>query len=110
MQIRQLAASQQIVCRDVTTDEYGETLGALCGFPDYPKRYIAPSAVTFSEEMMVFGGFEQVEIYQFLSAYKAAKIDPVWLKASLTKHNVQWNSLQLYDELSKEHRQINSTS
>lgn len=110
VQIRQLAASLQIVCKDITPEEYLKPVGSFAGFIGMPQPSETGNTTAFADEMMVFCGFESDSIYDFLARYKAAGIAPVWLKASLTPHNVHWNSLQLHRELSEEHRQLNNTS
>ena len=92
--------------RDITPAEYLETIGALAGLPGFMRRNLPASAPTFSDEMMLFCGFTGEDIYAFLAQYKAAGIAPVALKASLTPHNVQWNSLEIHAELCKEHEAL----
>ncbi len=107
VQIRRICSPLHISCRDVEPSEYMELIGALAGMPGFPCRQQSVSPVTFSEEMMIFCGFSNDDIYQFLAQYKAAGITPVWLKASLTPNNIQWNSIELHKELSEEHRMMN---
>ncbi len=107
MQIRRICPPLHISCRDVDPLEYTELIGAIAGMPGFPIRRQAASPVSFSEEMMIFCGFSNDDIYQFLGQYKAAGIAPVWLKASLTSSSIRWNSIELHKELSKEHRMMN---
>ena len=107
VQIRRICSPLHISCRDVEPSEYMELIGALAGMPGFPRRQQSVSPVTFSEEMMIFCGFSNDDIYQFLAQYKTAGIAPVWLKASLTPNNIQWNSIELHKELSEEHRMMN---
>ena len=92
---------------DVASDEYLQTIGALAGLPGFMLRPMTVAAPAFSDEMMLFCGFTNDDIYDFLSRYKAAGIAPVHLKATLTPHNVGWNSLEIHDELTKEHEAMN---
>ena len=105
-QIRQVCSLLSISCRDVAPDDYLQTIGALAGLPGFMLRPMTVAAPAFSDEMMLFCGFTNDDIYTFLSRYKAAGIAPVALKAALTPHNVQWNSLEIHKELSEEHRQM----
>lgn len=104
-QIQAVCSPLQIVCRHVQPDEYLQLIGSLAGMPGFPPkpRIMGP---TFNEEMMVLCGFDNDSIYTFLDHYKKAGIAPVWLKAALTPNNLQWNSLQMHDELMKEHQQM----
>lgn len=106
-QIRQVCSPLSISCRDVASDEYLQTIGALAGLPGFMLRPMTVAAPAFSDEMMLFCGFTNDDIYDFLSRYKAAGIAPVHLKATLTPHNVGWNSLEIHDELTKEHEAMN---
>ena len=110
VQIRRICSPLHISCRDVEPSEYMELIGALAGMPGFPRRQQSVSPVTFSEEMMIFCDFNSDDIYNFLSRSKAAGIAPVHLKAALTPHNVQWNSLQIREELLKEHAAMNGGS
>lgn len=56
----------------------------------------------FSEEMMVFCGFNGKLLDIFLREYKKRHMEPVSLKAMLTEHNRKWTSAQLYGELCRE--------
>lgn len=105
-QISAVCSPLHIECRHVQRDEYLQLIGALAGMPGFPPkaRILGP---TFDDEMMVFCGFDNDSIYTFLSHYKQAGISPIWLKANLTPHNLQWNSIQMHDELMKEHQNMN---
>ena len=50
--------------------------------------------------------FKPDELDVFLKAYREAGIPPVWLKATVTPHNMTWSAAQLYRELAEEHRQL----
>ena len=106
-QIRRICAPLHISCQDVEPSEYMELIGALAGMPGFPRRPQTASPFTFDDEMMIFCGFSNDDIYHFLAKYKAAGIAPVWLKASLTPNNMQWNSIEIHKELGEEHRMMN---
>lgn len=106
-QIRKVCSPLHIMCHDVPPSEYLEHIGALAGLPGFKLSGQSISAPVFTDEMLIFCGFNNDDIYTFLSHYKAAGISPVHLKAALTPHNVQWNSIEIHKELSEEHRQLN---
>ena len=56
----------------------------------------------FAGEMLVMANFSQQQLDTFLSQLRAA-LPPVALKAVLTDTNAGWNSLELHDELVREH-------
>ena len=60
----------------------------------------------FTMEMMILCGFKPDELDAFLQAYREMGIPPVWLKATVTPHNLNWSAAQLYRELAEEHRQL----
>lgn len=62
---------------------------------------------SFDDPMLVFAGFTGTKLDQFLNAMRKQKIPKINLKAMLTEHNVNWNSVTLHDELAKEHEAMN---
>ena len=60
--------------------------------------------------LLVFAGFTGAKLNQFLNAMYKQKIPRVNLKAMLTEHNVNWDSVTLHDELAKEHEAMNGNS
>ena len=53
--------------------------------------------------MLVLCGFSQPMVNTFLSLLKASRLPVIPLKAVLTETNQGWNSLELHEELKKEH-------
>lgn len=56
--------------------------------------------------MMVFCGVNQAQLNAILNAIRLSKLPPIPLKAVLTETNLQWNSVQLRDELLQEKEAI----
>jgi len=56
----------------------------------------------FTDEMLVFCGFNDKLLDIFLREYKKRHIEPVPLKAVLTDHNRRWTSVELHAELCRE--------
>ena len=86
--------------------QYGEKIGALAGIPIYAMTNRSYTGDGFTREMMVICGLTDKELDAFLLAYRNANIPPVWLKATLTPHNMDWSAAQLYQALVNEHRQM----
>lgn len=86
--------------------QYGEKIGALAGIPIYAMANRPYRGEGFEQEMMVICGLTDKELDAFLLAYRNANIPPVWLKATLTPHNMDWSAAQLYEALAKEHQQM----
>lgn len=92
--------------RVVERQEYWMTLGYLAGLEGSPalgKRYDGPG---MEQEMVVFAGFVGDDIDKTLKAFRENGLAGVGLKAVLTETNKNWNSLQLFEELKKEHAQM----
>lgn len=105
-QIVALCRTLEITPVIISRGQYEESLGALAGIDGFTlsgKGYGGPPLDT---DMMVFSGISSDALDIFLKEYKRAEIAPIPLKAVLTKHNIFWNARQLYDELYKEHTQI----
>lgn len=62
----------------------------------------------FEDEMLILKGFTGGMLDSFLHGFRKMKIQPVALKAVLTEANCGWNSLELHDELVKEHESMHS--
>lgn len=58
----------------------------------------------FSEEMLLLAGFTSAQVDALLQGFRRAKLPPVPLKAVLTPTNLKWTSVQLRDELLREHQ------
>ena len=86
--------------------QYGESIGALAGIPTFQITNQPYRGEDFQNEMMVMCGFKPDELDVFLKAYREVGIPPVWLKATVTPHNMTWSAAQLYRELAEEHRQL----
>lgn len=104
--LKLLSVKQGIKVRPVERREFGKQLGMLAGLSKDDGTIF--SGAGFEEEMLVFVGFSNEQLDEFLQSYRAAKIPPIPLKAVLTSTNVFWNSLQLHEELVREHKAVQS--
>ena len=110
-QIKALCNRMQIVVVPVKDTMWGQSLGSLAGIKGIAQTSPAPSAVPLSfaspsMEMMVFSGIPSNELDSFLANYREAGIPIIPLKAIITPYNIFWNANQLYQELQKEHSQL----
>ena len=55
---------------------------------------------------LLFNGFDNQMLGDFLTEYRKAGIEKINLKATITPYNLSWNSLQLRDELNREHEEL----
>lgn len=92
--------------REVKKEEYGYPLGYISGLPGslpLGKAYEGPQ---LEQEMVVFAGFIGDDVDKALEAFRQNGLAGVGLKAVLTETNRAWSSLQLFEELKKEHAQM----
>ena len=57
----------------------------------------------FTDEMIVLKDFSSKQMDDFLAFFRENQIPSVALKAILTPVTQHWSSIQLHDELSREH-------
>lgn len=118
--IREFVRSCRMRYRSVQPSEYEKTLGSLAAIAGIPAR-MAPghggrpanpvgksAALPPVQEMLVFSGFSQEELEEFLSLYRTAGLEPVTLKAMVTMYNIFWTPAMLFAEISEEHRRMNA--
>ena len=86
----------------VTPGDYARPLGALLELPGFPDSK-AVCLGSFSDEMLVMFTFHGTLMQDLLGWFRTAGLSPVALKAVATPTNLQWTSLALHAELSKEH-------
>ena len=97
--LRMLCLRLRVRIQEVAPGEYGETLAALTGRAE---RTHAPAGAPLAGEMLVFVEFDNGLLNRFLTEARKAKCT-VALKAVLTPTNMNWTSLRLHEEISKEH-------
>jgi hypothetical protein len=86
----------------VQAAEFLESLGYLLEMPLYQKKQGFSMGKNFSEEMLVMDGFSSERMDQFFQFFKDEGLEPVALKAVVTKYNAGWDSIRLYEELAAE--------
>lgn len=94
--------------RVVDRAQYTEAIGAIAGVPGYFLSGETYKGEGFEDEMLILKGFTGGMLDSFLHGFRKMKIQPVALKAVLTEANCGWNSLELHDELVKEHESMHS--
>lgn len=92
--------------KNVSKEDYLQTIGFLTGSSQDTRSDAVYEGVGFSEEMLVMKGFTQRQLDDFLMYFRKEKIPKIHLKAVVTPTNQSWNSLQLYEEIKKEHEQM----
>lgn len=92
--------------RSVQAPEFLESLGFLFGIPGFAKNPQFNLGGNFSDEMLVMKDFSREEMGLFLNFFHENNLEPVALKAMLTPVTQHWNSLQLHEELCREHEAL----
>lgn len=113
--IKFLCIQSGIHIRVVEKQQYDVPIGILaCGKKEEMASFLrseeSESNASFDDPMLVFAGFTGTKLNQFLNAMYKQKIPMVNLKAMLTEHNVNWDSVTLHDELAKEHEAMTGNS
>lgn len=95
-----------ISTRVVQTPEFLHSLGYLFGIPGFEPCPLFNLSHNFQEEMIVMKGFSHPQLNAFLQFFHENHLKPIDLKAMLTPITINWNSIQLHNELQKEHEAL----
>lgn len=87
--------------RHVEKEEYQLPLKVLAGLEEGQEK-VNDSSAEFSEEMLVINPVGEAMLDKALFLMRKEKVQ-VGLKAVLTETNQEWDSLELYEEVKKEH-------
>lgn len=99
--VNALCAEMNIDMQMVDKSEYSKPLSELLGFDTQADIKYTGEGLT--DEMLVLCFFTQDMLKNFLTAFRQNGVKPVALKAMLTEHNFEWSSIELYNDLKKEH-------
>lgn len=102
-QVLSIAALKGIEIHPVSPADFQRPLSDLLR-PDYRPDRKADVVPAFTDTMLLFSTVSMEELSDYLDALKAVNAPPVELKAMATATNMYWTSVQLHDELLKEHR------
>lgn len=102
-EIRALCRELQIETVQIEKSRYYDFLGTLAGIPGLKGPAPVYRGKELSGEMLVFFGLDSEDLDIFLAEYRKRGIERIDLKAVMTPHNMTWNPLKLYEELSAEH-------
>ncbi|AKN29919.1 hypothetical protein Ccar_03310 [Clostridium carboxidivorans P7] len=96
----------RVKIKKVDKEEYLQPIGYLVGKKDIDpivEKYEGPE---LGDEMLLFSDLAGTKLNQLLLSLKKSAVR-INLKAVLTQNNEKWNTIQLYEELSKEHEALN---
>ena len=92
-----------ISCKTVPVTDYLHPLGYLFEIPGFHPSSQFNLGINFNDEMIVLKDFSSAQMDGFLAFFRENQLPPVALKAMLTPVTQHWSSVQLHDELLKEH-------
>ena len=105
--IKTIAAMLRLSCREVSPEEFGQTVGALAGLVEAdPDTGEKPES--FTDEMLVMNGLAGGAFQQFLNQLRRQKAS-VTLKAVVTEHNAKWNCSELHRAIASEHEAMKNS-
>ncbi|MBQ9707713.1 MAG: DUF3783 domain-containing protein [Firmicutes bacterium] len=88
---------------DVLPADFRQPIGALAGVPGYERTSDIHMGAGFTDEMLIMHMFDDMRMNAFFAFFRQAGLQSVDLKAVVTPTNAEWNSIDLHDEISKEH-------
>lgn len=116
--IANLCNGQGIEYRRMKEEDRFQKIGWIAGYSGYvknenkhvpleSKKETVPAGNGKKQpEVMIFSALSEKQLEAFLEGYKAMGIEPVSLKAVVTKHNENWTFDELVQELIREHAAI----
>lgn len=91
----------------IAKEMYLQTIGYLAGIKGFEKKEEEYTGEGFHDEMLIMKGFTSNRIDELLKLFRHNNIEKIPLKAIITEHNTQWNSIELYKELKEENEAMN---
>lgn len=91
--------------KEVNPNDYIQPLGVLVGSKSFTPVVSETTKEPFVDEMLLMVGFTNQRMDLLLSTLRKEGIR-IPLKAVLTEHNISWSSMELYNELKKEHKKF----
>ena len=104
--LKLLCLKNRIRIREIRPEQYLEPVGYLAGMKEISSDGKVYDGQGFDDEMLVFRGFDGQSLPAFLREMSRNKVERVALKAVLTPGNVNWDSIQLHEEIKKEHEAL----
>lgn len=106
--VKMVLLKMKVKIRKVSREQYLEPIGFLAGDKEIKSCEEVYEGENFSEEMLVMKGFTSSRIDLLLREFRKAGIGRINLKAIVTEHNQNWNSIELYRELKAEHEMMHA--
>ena len=110
--VKLICMQMGIRIKTVDKSQYMKPIGELAGLKEITGQGQDESyeGEGFADEMLIMCGLTGSRIDQLLDSFRRQKMERIALKAVLTEHNKTWNSIQLHDELCREHEYMHNNS
>ena len=110
--VKLICMQMGIRIKTVDKSQYMKPIGELAGLKEITGQGQDESyeGEGFTDEMLIMCGLTGSRIDQLLDSFRRQKLERIALKAVLTEHNKTWNSIQLHDELRREHEYMNNNN
>ncbi len=110
--VKLICMQMGIRIKTVDKSQYMKPIGELAGLKEITGQGQDESyeGEGFTDEMLIMCGLTGSRIDQLLDSFRRQKMERIALKAVLTEHNKTWNSIQLHDELCREHEYMHNNS
>lgn len=89
----------------VKPENLHKTLGSLAGIlgiDENPGEYDIPGNNHYENELIVFAGFDNSEMENFISKYRKNGVSDPKIKVMLTEYNALWSPAFLLEQIKKE--------
>ena len=100
--IKDLCSKLGIQIESIGNKDLGKTILSIISGDEKISAKIDIPLIYNMPEVMIFRGFDESELKNFLSEYKNAGIEKVALKAMVTPYNVVWTLYNLIEHLKEE--------
>ena len=107
-QIKKVLIPLGITIKEISKEQYLQSIGALAGIKGYEKVEAIYTEEGFTDEMFVMSRISGQRLDLILKSMRKAGIEKIDLKAIVTPTNASWNSLELYQEIKREHESMHS--
>lgn len=104
--IAAIALELGVNCKKIARWRFTQCIGCHAGIPGCESAAVRYEGRDLPSPMLIFAGFSDRMLDRFLAAYKKAAIPEIDYRAVVTKYNIGWNVLDLYQELEQEHESI----
>lgn len=104
--ILKAAMPLKVRIKKVDREDYLQPIGYLAGKKEIDSVSEKYEGSEFDDEMLLISDFTDTMLNQLLNTLRKSAVR-INFKAVLTETNKKWNPIQLYEELGKEHEQLN---